>query len=216
MHSASSNHPKSVIFDEKFIPQHRGRSKSKGVSQKWHGRNFLNDGDGFPMVKLPQISSLFDKSLSPQQRWRSQLEAVSQKPHGRNYFYGGDVYPWVKLAKISHLFDNKVFPGVGGAPSQKPISKKLCGRNFLNGAVAFSTFKCPKINHLFDKSLSPGGSRGIILSPSCFPNLTLHTAWLVARTTKFQHEIHGRFIHGLRGYLSLEDGIYTKEFKECA
>jgi hypothetical protein len=51
--------------NKQFIPWCRWRSQSEPVSQKRHGRNFLNGGNGFHRVKLPKISHLFDNNLSP-------------------------------------------------------------------------------------------------------------------------------------------------------
>ncbi len=106
-----------------------------------------------------------------------------------NFLNGGDGYPRVKLPKISHLFDNNLSLGVWGAPSQKPISQKQPSRKIFR-LLAFSTFNCPKISHLFDISLSPGGSRGIMLSPGLFPNLTLLYISFQARSPGAIREIN--------------------------
>jgi hypothetical protein len=172
MHSAPSNHPKSVIFwQKKSIPRHRGRSKSKAVSQKWHSRIFLNGGGGFLRVKLPKISCLFDNNLSLGVGGLQFKSPYLKNDAVENYLDGAVASSKFKCPKISLLFDKNLSPG-GRGSSQSIAHINDAVKIFLEGAVSFSTFNCPKISHLFDKFI-PRGGRGKMLSPSLFPNLTL-------------------------------------------
>jgi hypothetical protein len=154
------------FFEKQSIPRHRGRSKSKAVSQKRHGRIFfLNGGDGFPRVKLPKTSCLFDNNLSPGVGGAPSQKQYLKNGMVENVLNGRDQFPRVKLPKISRLFDNNLSPSVGGSPSRKLYLKNGTVENFFNDGVGFLRVKLPKISPLFDNNLSPGVGGAIRQKP---------------------------------------------------